>query len=87
MSSNLIRHSDSFLSNWEQTQKVFQKIMTQEFRQWGKLEGGRLKCNMDASVLHNVSKTSYGEMVQNSQGAFVVGLTGYFEYILDLTLA
>lgn len=42
-----------------------------------------MKCNLDAFVLHNVGIASYGEVIQNSQGIFVAGLTGYFEYILD----
>lgn len=60
--------------------------MIQEIRQWRKTEGGRLNCNLDAFVLYNVGKVSYGAVVKNSQGVSVACLNGYFEYILDHTL-
>lgn len=59
--------------------------MIQEVRQWKKLKGGHLKCNMDAPILHNVGKTSCETVVRNFQGAFVTGLTDYFEYTVDST--
>lgn len=45
-----------------------------------------MKYNLDASVFHNVCKTFYGAVVQNAQGVFVADMTGYFKYIINLTL-